>query len=76
MDQSIACDAEMAKPLPKDMSHYYSDVTKARKPNKMKQFYKFFEIPGVGNLAGGSYRSQQPSSIVVMRLVSFFLALT
>ncbi|KAJ3575614.1 hypothetical protein NPX13_g3975 [Xylaria arbuscula] len=53
MDQSIACDAEMAKPVPKDLSHHYSDVTKARKPNSLKMFYKLFTIPGIGNLAGG-----------------------
>jgi hypothetical protein len=44
---------EAAKPLPKDMSHHFSDVTKARMPNKMKEFYKYFQIPGIGQLAGG-----------------------
>ncbi|ORY71627.1 aromatic amino acid aminotransferase [Pseudomassariella vexata] len=43
----------MDKPEPKDMSHYYSDVTKARIPSKMKEYYKYFLIPGIGNLAGG-----------------------
>ncbi|KAI1139020.1 aromatic amino acid aminotransferase [Hypoxylon sp. FL0543] len=45
--------AEMAKPLPKDMSHHFSDVTKARAPNQMKEFYKYFQIPNIGQLAGG-----------------------
>ncbi|KAI0840266.1 aromatic amino acid aminotransferase [Hypoxylon sp. FL0890] len=45
--------AEMAKPLPKDMSHHFSDVTKARGPNQMKEFYKYFQIPNIGQLAGG-----------------------
>ncbi|KAI0167126.1 aromatic amino acid aminotransferase [Hypoxylon sp. FL1284] len=45
--------AEMAKPLPKDMSHLYSDLTKARIPSSLKQFYKYFQIPGIGQLAGG-----------------------
>ncbi|CAJ2507998.1 Uu.00g091840.m01.CDS01 [Anthostomella pinea] len=44
--------AHVAKP-PKDMSHHYSDVTKARVPSKMKEYYKYFLIPGIGNLAGG-----------------------
>jgi hypothetical protein len=57
MDRSIRCAADTAieKPAPKDMSHHFSDVTKARKPNEMKRFYKFFSIPGIGNLAGGTY---------------------
>ncbi|KAI3324995.1 aromatic amino acid aminotransferase 1 [Xylariaceae sp. AK1471] len=60
MDQSIRCAAEMAmpKPDPKDMSHYYSDVTKARKPTAIKKFYKYFEIPGIGNFAGGLPNAQ------------------
>ena len=41
------------KPPPKDMSHHYSEVTKARTANKMKQYYKYFMIPGIGQLAGG-----------------------
>ncbi|KAH6655278.1 aromatic amino acid aminotransferase [Truncatella angustata] len=44
---------EEAKPLPKDMSHHFSDVTKARVPSAMKQYYKYFQIPGIGQLAGG-----------------------
>lgn len=46
--------AGSAKPLPpRDLSHHYSDVTKARAPSQMKEFYKFFQIPGIGQLAGG-----------------------
>ncbi|KAI0471073.1 pyridoxal phosphate-dependent transferase [Xylariaceae sp. FL0804] len=44
---------DMAKPAPKDMSHHYSAITKARTPSKMKEYYKYFLIPGIGNLAGG-----------------------
>ncbi|RYP57035.1 hypothetical protein DL769_009739 [Monosporascus sp. CRB-8-3] len=40
------------KPPPKDMSHHYSSVTKARQPSKFKELYKYF-IPGIGQLAGG-----------------------
>ncbi|KAJ9148243.1 Aromatic amino acid aminotransferase [Pleurostoma richardsiae] len=45
--------ASMAKPKPKDLSHLYSEVTKHRTPSKMKEYYKFFQIPGIGNLSGG-----------------------
>ncbi|KAK7749537.1 hypothetical protein SLS53_000113 [Cytospora paraplurivora] len=41
------------KPKPKDFSHYYSVTTAHRIPSKMKEFYKYFKIPGIGNLAGG-----------------------
>ncbi|KAI1377430.1 aromatic amino acid aminotransferase [Hypoxylon crocopeplum] len=53
MEASQDSIADMARPLPKDMSHHFSDVTKARAPSKMKEFYKFFQIPGIGQLAGG-----------------------
>ncbi|KAG9792199.1 aromatic amino acid aminotransferas-like protein, partial [Aureobasidium melanogenum] len=43
----------MEKPEPKDLSYHYSRVTQNRAPSKMKQFYKYFFIPGIGNLAGG-----------------------
>jgi hypothetical protein len=43
----------MEKPAPRDMSHHYSRVTKRRIPSQMKRFYKYFAIPGIGNLAGG-----------------------
>ncbi|KAL1852849.1 hypothetical protein Daus18300_012013 [Diaporthe australafricana] len=41
------------KPKPKDFSHYYSVTTAHRVPSAMKAYYKFFQIPGIGNLAGG-----------------------
>lgn len=54
--QAPAAPAEMAdKPKPKDFSHYYSVTTAHRIPSKMKEYYKFFRIPGVGNLAGGKF---------------------
>jgi hypothetical protein len=55
MDESTRCAADMATPAPKDMSHYYSDVSMARKPSSMKAFYKYFAIPGIANFAGGTY---------------------
>lgn len=52
---AAAGSVEMAsdKPVPKDFSHYFSVTTAGRKPSAMKQYYKFFQIPGIGNLAGG-----------------------
>jgi hypothetical protein len=38
---------------PLDLSHHFSRVTVARKESNIKQFYKYFQIPGIGNLAGG-----------------------
>ncbi len=45
--------AEAMKPEPRDLTHLYSRATKLRQPSKMKEYYKFFQIPGIGNLAGG-----------------------
>lgn len=42
---------------PLDLSHHYSRVTKARQESNIKAFYKYFAIPGIGNLAGGMYRN-------------------
>jgi hypothetical protein len=38
---------------PLDLSHHFSRVTKNRLPSKIKDFYKYFTIPSIGNLAGG-----------------------
>ncbi|KAI1154346.1 pyridoxal phosphate-dependent transferase [Nemania diffusa] len=58
MDRPIPSAAETATPVAKDMSHHYSDLAKAQKPSSMKMFYKFFQIPGIGNLAGGLPNAQ------------------
>jgi hypothetical protein len=42
------------KPPPLDLSHHFSEVTKRRTASKIKQAYKFFQIPGILNVAGGS----------------------
>ncbi|KAB8303631.1 hypothetical protein EYC80_005027 [Monilinia laxa] len=39
--------------LPLDLSHHFSRVTVARQQSAVKRFYKFFQVPGMGNLAGG-----------------------
>lgn len=40
---------------PLDFSYHFSRVTKAREESKIKEFYKYFMIPGIGNLAGGKW---------------------
>ncbi|KAI1391219.1 aromatic amino acid aminotransferase [Hypoxylon trugodes] len=50
--------ANAVRPLPKDMSHHFSDVTKARAPSRMKEFYKFFQIPNIAQFAGGLPNAQ------------------
>lgn len=52
---AMAGPSDNDKPSPKDFSHYYSFTTAARFPSAMKQYYKYFQIPGIGNLAGGMY---------------------
>ncbi|KAL8701138.1 MAG: hypothetical protein Q9201_005079 [Fulgogasparrea decipioides] len=41
----------MAEPL--DLSHHFSRVTKSRGASAVKDFYRYFRIPNIGNLAGG-----------------------
>jgi hypothetical protein len=52
------------KPVPLDLSHHYSVVTKRRMPSKIKEAYKFFRIPGILNVAGGSYYSNPNAYLV------------
>lgn len=49
----MATNMEMA--APRDLSHLYSRATKHRVASEMKKFYKYFAIPGIGNLAGGRF---------------------
>lgn len=41
------------RPAPIDLSRHYSASTKARHASSIKKFYKYFQIPGIANLAGG-----------------------
>ncbi|KAL4942759.1 hypothetical protein BDV06DRAFT_211581 [Aspergillus oleicola] len=43
--------ASLSPPL--DLSHHFSYTTKQRAPSAVKDFYKYFLIPGIANLAGG-----------------------
>ncbi|KAH8654139.1 pyridoxal phosphate-dependent transferase [Tricladium varicosporioides] len=38
---------------PLDFSYHFSRVTKNRKESSVKKFYKYFQTPGIANLAGG-----------------------
>lgn len=54
-----------AQPEPADLSHHLSRSTKARQASSIKQFYKYFLIPGIGQLAGGKlyvffYKPENP----------------
>ena len=40
-------------PRPVDLTHHLSRSTKAREASSMKAFYKYFQIPGIAQLAGG-----------------------
>jgi len=40
-------------PTPVDLTHHLSRSTKAREASSVKQFYKYFQIPGIAQLAGG-----------------------
>ncbi|KAF2198808.1 PLP-dependent transferase [Delitschia confertaspora ATCC 74209] len=40
-------------PAPVDLSHHLSRTTRARQASSIKEFYKYFQIPGIGQLAGG-----------------------
>lgn len=44
---------------PKDLSHHYSRAAKRRTPSQVKQFYKYFQIPGIQNLAGGEFLNRK-----------------
>lgn len=44
-----------SKPTPLDLSHHLSVVTQRRLPSAVKEYYKYFQIPGIGNFAGGSF---------------------
>lgn len=42
---------------PLDFSYHFSRVTAARQASSIKRFYRYFQIPGIGNLAGGTFDS-------------------
>ncbi|UQC76709.1 aromatic amino acid aminotransferase [Colletotrichum lupini] len=42
-----------ARPKPTDLEHHFSQTSKKRAPNVLKEYYKYLRIPEMGNLAGG-----------------------
>lgn len=40
---------------PLNLSHHLSDTAVRRKASNIKKFYKYFLIPGIGQLAGGEF---------------------
>lgn len=58
---------------PLDLSHHFSRVTAARQESKIKEFYKYFQIPGIGNLAGGEFYSVQWSTPLPPTLRKLYL---
>lgn len=49
----MATPAADARPPPKDLSHHLSRNARSRQASSIKKFYKYFLIPGIGQLAGG-----------------------
>jgi hypothetical protein len=45
--------ARKTLPQPKDLSHLFSVVARNRESSEIKAFYKFMQIPGISNFAGG-----------------------
>lgn len=41
-------------PHPMDLSHHYSYTTKNRLASFVKSYYKYYQIPGLANFAGGT----------------------
>ena len=63
MDSTIRAtlvDASHEPLLPIDLSHHYSKTTKNRNASSVKDFYKYFSIPNIGNLAGGTSSHSPP----------------
>jgi len=65
----VAVADEGPKP-PVDLSHHYSRVTKNREESRMKEFYKYFMIPGIGNLAGGKSSPFRARCVLALCLVA------
>ncbi|KAF2455615.1 aromatic amino acid aminotransferase 1 [Lineolata rhizophorae] len=51
MSDSSTPHSELSPPV--DLSHHLSRSTKRRVQSSVKKFYKYFQIPGIGQLAGG-----------------------
>lgn len=52
-----------ALPPPLDLSNHFSHVTKKREASSVKGLYRYFQIPGIHNLAGGEMRFQDLTDV-------------
>ena len=57
--------AEHTRRAPLDLTHHFSRAARNRHPSSIKDFYKFFSIPGIGNLAGGTSGSSHTHSDIL-----------
>lgn len=44
---------QMELSAPFDLSHHFSSTTVRRESSNLKRLYKYYVIPGMGNLSGG-----------------------
>jgi hypothetical protein len=51
-------------PEPVDLTHFLSRSTKAREAAAIKKFYKYFSIPGIAQLAGGTDMRARPTMLL------------
>jgi len=58
-------DASHERLPPIDLSHHYSKTTRNRNASSVKDFYKYFKIPNIGNLAGGELPYEQLGALIV-----------
>ncbi|KAK4204278.1 putative aromatic amino acid aminotransferase [Triangularia verruculosa] len=56
--QGAGASSDDDKPLPLDFTHHYSEITKRRNASTIKALYRFFQIPGILNIAGGLPNAQ------------------
>ncbi|KAF3911190.1 hypothetical protein AA313_de0209795 [Arthrobotrys entomopaga] len=52
-NRSKFSDTLAALRLPLDVKHHFSRVTTARRASDTKQFYRYFDIPNIGNISAG-----------------------
>jgi hypothetical protein len=44
-----------------DLSHHFNAAVRSRTPNPLKSLYKYFQVPGMSNIAGGELRTFKTS---------------
>ena len=61
------------QPEPVDLSHHLSRTTRNRNASSIKRFYKYFAIPGIGQLAGGEFIFFFSSSTSIIYFLGWWL---